>query len=184
MKIVQWIDSFIAYRFIALSNCPMNEWINPRYWLLITYDCFSFFNTLKNIIFGSFQKLDQQNWQNYKEWQFPGLPLLFLKLLRLHLKLFYSYYTKNLIDFPKSIGFCFNKRHFNLLLFLFLFLFLFWLTTLKNGRMIISPSQPASQLLFHYYFVTISLLFIHWLYTVKLYVNRLNASLDTWFKQY
>ena len=162
MKIVQWIDSFIAYRFIALSNCPMNEWINPRYWLLITYDCFSFFNTLKNIIFGSFQKLDQQNWQNYKEWQFPGLPLLFLKPLRLHLKLFYSYYNKNLIDFSKSIGFCFNKRHFNLFwfCFLFLFLFLFWLTTLKNGRMIISPSQPASQpvtisLLFRYYFVTI-----------------------------
>ena len=93
---------FIAlsiYRFIALSIYPIgklsksksksksksnpiqmsNKWIEDQF---IALQMFSFSNTWsKNIFLGASKSVDQQNRQNYKEWQFPGLLLLFLNYL-------------------------------------------------------------------------------------------------------
>ena len=94
------IYRFIAlslYRFIALSIYPIgklsksksksksnpiqmsNKWIEDQF---IALQMFSFSNTWsKNIFLGASKSVDQQNRQNYKEWQFPGLLLLFLNYL-------------------------------------------------------------------------------------------------------
>ena len=93
---------FIAlslYRFIALSIYPIgklsksksksksksnpiqmsNKWIEDQF---IALQMFSFSNTWsKNIFLGASKSVDQQNRQNYKEWQFPWLLLLFLNYL-------------------------------------------------------------------------------------------------------
>ena len=87
------------YRFIALSIYPIgklsksksksksksnpiqmsNKWIEDQF---IALQMFSFSNTWsKNIFLGASKSVDQPNWQNYKEWQFPGLLLLFLNYL-------------------------------------------------------------------------------------------------------
>ena len=89
--------NLLLYRFIALSIYPIgklsksksksksnpiqmsNKWIEDQF---IALQMFSFSNTWsKNIFLGASKSVDQQNRQNYKEWQFPWLLLLFLNYL-------------------------------------------------------------------------------------------------------
>ena len=172
-----WIDNgnlstlIDAYRRLstlidALSN---NLWFqsNPRMnrrplYCYIALWLLSFSNTQwKYIIFEELSKAGPTKFAKLQRVTVSQIVPARFNFFRQHLKLFlWLLYIQIKSISLKSIAFWFS-RQFYLSLFLFLFLFLFWLTTLKNGRMIISPSY-----LLGHYFVTISLLFRYYFVTI------------------